>query len=396
MGRCGGAGGKGANNEKGKGHGKGSGKNQDQTPQGKGRGFGFIPKWSKPSQSNGRGFGASSGAAGGGESPAVMMKINKLVQVMSKMEAKFAKLGVSSTASSPHPKREPEAQKDTWTCSHCKAERCFATRVECYKCGEPRTPNPPGLGANAAAVNQGGKVEAAAVPREVEVIEEVTLEETIAEVEENLKLLRGKESVWAKSQKQGLEGQLKELKEQQRLARPLPARLQAATDRVAKSGIAVKASETEVATICEALKAARKQLEDNQEKHLVALQEMEAVKQVAGAEPIEEAVKGLAAGMRQALATRNILGADAEAIMQIAEQLYLNHKAGGGAAAPSPVQPPGVSSRPAGPQGSGPSLTQRLAAVRGERTGRGRSPERVRVPRSKSTSRSPKGRQEEY
>ena len=325
-----------------------------------------------------------------------MMRIDQLVHAMSKVEAKVSKLGVGSTARNPRPKQEPKAQKDTWSCTHCKAERCFATRVECYKCGEPRVPIPPGLGANTAAVRPAAKVEAAAASMEVEVIEDVTLEETIAEVEENLKLLKGKESVWAKSQKQDLEGQLKELKEQQRLARPLPARLQAATDRVAKSGLAVKASETEVATICEALKAARKQLEDNQEKHLVALQEMEAVKQAAGAEPIEEAVKGLAAGMRQALATRNIQGADAEAIMQIAEQLYLNHKAGGGAAAPSPVQPPGVSSRPAGPQGSGPSLTQRLAAVRGERTGRGRSPERVRVPRSKSTSRSPKGRQEEY
>jgi hypothetical protein len=193
-----------------------------------------------------------------------------------------------------------------------------------------------------------------------------------------------------------LEGQLKELKEQQRMARPLPARLQAATDLVAKSGHAVKASEAEVAAICEALKVARKQLEDNQEKHLVALQEMEAVKQLAGAEPIEVAVKGLAAGMRQALATRNILGADAEAILQFAEQLYLNHKSGGGAAAPSPVQALGRSSMPAGPQASGLTLTQRMAGFRGERTGRGRSPAKVHLPRSGSTSRSPKGRQEEY
>ena len=145
-----------------------------------------------------------------------------------------------------------------------------------------------------------------------------------------------------------------------------------------------------------ALKVARKQLEDNQEKHLAALQEMEAMKQFAGAEPIEEAVKGLAAGMRQALATRNILGADAEAIMQFAEQLYLNHKASGGAAASSPVQAAGRSSMPAGFQASGPSLTQRLVAERGVRAGRGRSPARVQVPKSKSTSRSPKGRQDDY
>jgi hypothetical protein len=365
MGRCGGAGGKGANNEAGKGHGKGSGKNQG-APQGKGRGF-----------------GASSGAAGGGESPAAVKKIDKLVQAMSKLEAKFVKLGWSSTATA-------------WSCTHCKAEKCFATRVDCYKCGKPRVPSPPGLGAATAAAKQEVKAGAAAAPMEVEVIEEVTREDMIAEVEDHLKLLKGKETAWAKSQKKDLEGQLKELKEQQRMARPLPARLQAATDLVAKSGHAVKASEAEVAAICEALKVARKQLEDNQEKHLVALQEMEAVKQLAGAEPIEEAVKGLAAGMRQALATRNILGADAEAIMQFAEQLYLNHKSGGGAAAPSPVQALGRSSMPAGPQASGLTLTQRLAGFRGERTGRGRSPAKVHLPRSKSTSRSPKGRQEEY
>jgi hypothetical protein len=183
---------------------------------------------------------------------------------------------------------------------------------------------------------------------------------------------------------------LKVLKEQQRLARPLPARLQAATDRVAKSGLAVKDSETEVAAICEALKEARKKLEENQEKHLVALQEMEAVKQAAGAEPIEEAVKGLAASVRQALATRNIVGTDAEAIMAVAEQLYLNHKLGGGAAVSSPAVV-AMSSRPAGARASGPSLAQRLVAERGVRTGRGRSPAGVALPRSKSTSRSPKG-----
>jgi hypothetical protein len=226
---------------------------------------------------------------------------------------------------------------------------------------------------------------------EVEVIEDVTLEDAIAEAEENLKLLRGKETVWAKSQKQDLEGQLKVLKEQQRLARPLPARLQAATDRVAKSGLAVKDSETEVAAICEALKEARKKLEENQEKHLVALQEMEAVKQAAGAEPIEEAVKGLAASVRQALATRNIVGTDAEAIMAVAEQLYLNHKLGGGAAVSSPAVVAKMSSRPVGARASGPSLAQRLVAERGVRAGRGRSPAGVDLPRSKSTSRSPKG-----
>jgi hypothetical protein len=217
-------------------------------------------------------------------------------------------------------------------------------------------------------------------------------------VEDNLKLLKGKETAWAKLQKAELEAQLKAMKEQQRLERPLPARLQAATDRVATAGLAVKDSEAEVAAICEKLKVMRKKLEDNQEKHQVALQELEAVKQAAGAEPVGEAEKGLAAGMRAALATRNIQGTDAEAIMEIALQFYLQLKAGGGCVASSPVQAAGVSNLPAGPPGGGFSLRLRQAEERqAGRLGRGRSlPRQVPVPRSKSTSRSPKARQEEY
>ena len=123
---------------------------------------------------------------------------------------------------------------------------------------------------------------------------------------------------------------------------------------------------------------------------------MEAVTQAAGAEPVGEAEKGLAAGMRAALATRNIQGTDAEAIIAIARQFYLQFKAGGAAAAFNPMQAAGTSSMPVRLQGGGPSLAQRLAAERGGRSGRGRSPARVTVPRSSSTSRSPKGRQEEY
>ena len=102
--------------------------------------------------------------------------------------------------------------------------------------------------------------------------------------------------------------------------------------------------------------------------------------------------------MRAALATRNIQGTDAEAIMAIALQFYLHLKAGGGCAALNPVQAAGVSNLPAGPLGGGLPLPFRLAAERqAGRAGRGRSlPRQTPVPRSKSTSRSPKGRQEEY
>ena len=123
------------------------------------------------------------------ETLAVLMKNNRGFERMEKMFAAFAK-----GSPSPHPKQEPKSQRDTWTCTHCKAEKCFATREKCYKCGEPRVPSPPGLGAKAAAVKPAAKQAAAAAePMEVEVIEEDTLEDMIAEVEDSLKFLRGKE-----------------------------------------------------------------------------------------------------------------------------------------------------------------------------------------------------------
>ncbi len=55
---------------------------------------------------------------------------------------------------------------------------------------------------------------------EVEV--EATLDEQVAELEDVLKALKGKESALAKAQRGAWETQLKLLKEQQKLARPLP------------------------------------------------------------------------------------------------------------------------------------------------------------------------------
>ena len=154
----------------------------------------------------------------------MIKSITKLLAKMERMETKFEKLGVSS--------KEVKAKEDTWTCMHCKAEKCFASRATCYKCGEPKVPTPPGLGVKAAAGQPAAKQEpVVAVP----MVEEETLEERISELEENLRFLKGKETVMAKATKFGLEAQLKELKEQQRQARPLPARLQAATDRVTKT-----------------------------------------------------------------------------------------------------------------------------------------------------------------
>ena len=305
MGRCGGAGGKGANNAGGKGSGKGSSKSQG--PQGKGRGAGSSTKkgWE-------------------GEFPVMVKNVTKLTKMMAGLQAKFDKLGVNA-----EPLKERGAP---WTCKHCKAEKCFASRSECYKCGKPRDavmPIPPGLGVKAAADKVPGKQAPVTQPMEEDKIEEETLEDRITEVEENLRILKGKESAWAKTQRADLEALLKNMKEQQKLARPLPARLQAATDRVAMTGQAVKDGEAEIGAIEAALQEARQKLEENHEKHRAALQELEAVKQVAGAEPVGEAEKGLAAGMLAALASRSITGPDAEAFLASGEVLQPRKRWGG-------------------------------------------------------------------
>ena len=151
-----------------------------------------------------------------------------------------------------------------------------------------------------------------------------------------------------------------------------------------------------MAAVCEAFKVVRQEHEENQEKRRAALQELEEVKKAAGAEPVGEAEKGLAAGMRAALAARNIVGMDAEALVADVLQFHLHTKTGGGGAALNLGQSAGASNLPAGSQGAG--LPLPLRTPPGRRNGRGRSLPRVTpVPRSGSTSRTPVGeRQEEY
>ena len=312
--------------------------------------------------------------------------VAKLTKMMAELQTKFDKLGVSA---------EPLKEKGApWVCKHCKAERCFASRSECYKCGKPKdvvVPIPPGLGAKAAADKGPGKQAPATQPME-EDIEEETLEDRITEVEENLRILKGKESAWAKTQRADLEALLKNMKEQQKLARPLPARLQAATDRVAMTGQAVKDGEVECGAIEAALQEARQKLEENLEKHRAALQELEAVKQVEGAEPVGEAEKGLAAGMLAALASRSITGLDAEAFLAEVVKFYnlgrggAGTSAGQGHAAAGGLQPEVI------PAQTSQSLPLRAPPVE-QGGGRARSPQRKEepAPREKSASRTPRG-----
>ena len=74
-------------------------------------------------------------------------------------------------------------------------------------------------------------------------------------------------------------------------------------------------------------------------KRSAALQELEEVKQAAGAEPVVEAEKGLTGSMAAALAARNIGGANAEALIAEFLQMYQHAKAGGGRSLAAPSTP---------------------------------------------------------
>ena len=169
--------------------------------------------------------------------------------------------------------------------------------------------------------------------------EEVSLEDQIAEVEENLKILKGKTSAWALNQKLSLETHLKGLKDQQRLARPIPVRLQAATARVTKTAQEVKETEAEIAETEKVLADLAQKQAERLEKHQAALVELEAVKQAAGAEPVDSAEKGLAAGICAALSARSITGVEAQAFLEEVAKFYEQLKQGGGF---SQVQGPGA------------------------------------------------------
>jgi hypothetical protein len=314
----------------------------------------------------------------------MMRSLQKLEKCMVKLEAKFANFAGSE-----------KMKKEMWTCSACRCETCFASRSVCFKCGQPRVPKPPGLGGQPAACSSSLAVkEAESVPMETEV--EESLEELISEQEELLKFLKGKESSFAKGQRAQAESRLRDLRDRQRQSKLLPVRLQAATDRFAKAQQVVEEQKLKVASVCEALKAARKELEEAEEKRKGALQEFEEVKKAAGAEPVVEAEKGLTGSMAQALAARNIVGADAECLIAEVLAMYQRAKL---RAASSQVPPAsqGVSEKPREEVPAGGAPVRRPEGNGGRPVVRETARGGGREPRESSTSRSPRGRwQEEY
>ena len=149
-----------------------------------------------------------------------------------------------------------------------------------------------------------------------------------------------------------------------------------------------------MAAIEETLKAARRELEEAGDKRRGALQELEEVKQAAGAEPVVEAEKGLTGSMAAALAARNIVGADAEALIAEVLQMYQHAKTGCGRSTAASSNPVGVGNQQVGASQSA-ALPVRLEGNErptGLGVPKGRSlPRDIPVPRESSASRSPRG-----
>ena len=251
---------------------------------GKGANKGRAGKGSGKGKGMGSGKGSTAGKPGG-------MNVDKISKKLEQMEDALSRLLKGST---------PKVPKEVWTCLACGDEKCFVTRKECHRCKAPR-----------GAVSCGGqptvgKPKAGGLKQEVLMEVEAdasTTEDRIAELEDLVKAVKGKETPLAKAQRQVWEEQLKQLKEEQRQARPLPARLQAATDRLAKVRQSQEELGNKAAQQQEQLEATQRELAEVSVKVKEAELELEAVKRLAAEGSVESTVKALTESMAAVLAT---------------------------------------------------------------------------------------------
>jgi hypothetical protein len=303
------AGGKGDSN---KAKGKGNGKKAAAGASSRGGGGAAAAAGSDKSSST-----ASAGSKLGKETAANSKKLDQLVKNM-------AKLMEGST---------PKKAGKFWTCLACGDERCFASRQDCHACGADRDlspelkPQPAARGAAAkATATVEVKVEQTEAAKDVQAI---PLEEQIANIEADVKVIKGAKSPLLKAQLAALEAELQVLRERQRKERPLPARLQAATHRLEKAKAAqVEATEL-VDDLEEELAAAKVGLGEAENKLLEAEQELQEVKQQVA----DGQATGMAASFQHVL-LQNMTPEHAQGLWASCLQHYSQMVAAGGAGVP--------------------------------------------------------------
>jgi hypothetical protein len=267
-----------------------------------------VRKGSGKGAKNDKGNKASTGTGKGAKQD--MMPVAKVEKILGRLEAKIeASFGQLAKQVKPAAvSGGGGGGKEYWTCGHCGDDRCFSTKQQCHKCQKPRLPQAPGLPAVAArttAALQAAAAQEAAAPMDTSVAEEVvvSLEDRVVDLEvwvKHLKAAKGTER--GKQHLEVAEAELRDLKDQQKLARPLPARLQAAADRLASCRASQAASAAKLEAAKGAFLTAAEELAESDCKLLEAEQEEAAVRQQAGAGTVESTVKSVLEAVIVALA----------------------------------------------------------------------------------------------
>ena len=302
---------------------------------------------------NGKGGGGSGNgpqtAAGSGGAAAGS---RNLTEALNRKDQRITKLEADLKAATQPAARTAAAARKYWTCGHCGDAKCFTTRKECHACGKPRAvPTPPGL-ANAPA-------EAEAVDQVM--AEELPLEEQISRTEAEVKSLK---AISVKTQRitdalADSETDLKKLRERQRQERPLPARLQAATDRVVK----VTANEAETSKELEVheghVTRLKAKLAEIAEQKLAAEKELEAVKAMAGAGASETAISNFANCMQEELTKQ---GMQEQQFVMLLSAVWSRMQAGTAAQQPGSLGP-AAAAAPAASQPQPPTAVEAAATM---------------------------------
>jgi hypothetical protein len=233
--------------------------------------------------------------------------------------------------------------KKFWSCVGCNYMENFTSRSACRECGAQRggpATLPPGFGGSssrpaaaaaaaavgraaaakaaaaaaaaaasaAAAAAKAAAVHAAAAPMDtsgpVELV--ASLEDRVFDLEawvKHLKAVKGTER--GKQHLEAAEAELAALREQQKLARPLPARLQAAADRLASCRNVQAAAAANLEAVKDSLREAAEELAEADCKLMEAVQEEASVRQLAGAGTVETTVKSVMEAVVIALASHS-------------------------------------------------------------------------------------------
>ena len=159
------------------------------------------------------------------------------------------------------------------------------------------------------------------------------MEEQIVELESKVKFFKQSKDAWVKPYLEEAEGELKALKELQKKARPLPARLQAAADRCAKYAAASEAGSLKVDELRDQLAKAEEELADVIAKETEAQEEYKSVAELAAVGGTISVVGQVADFVTHLLGSAG-LNLDDQVLKQLREQIAQRFMA--------PVPPPGI------------------------------------------------------